>query len=207
MSFISWPMGTLYKKSEKKNLKKIHAGYVGKFYRNLAANVDNFLGSDYYGGIENDYNIPSGNVQKYILAMSDFAKWMQTDINHYVTKDRINNENFSQKLDPFSKNIIRKQNLIKNAPRAPGKFTPANNLFGSQTQTLTREKEETKDKVLEEIDEKIHEIPDLPKLELGNGLINVLGAEAKDILEDKFVNSKKLEDDALENIKEGYGFE
>ena len=132
---------------------------------------------------------------------------MQTDINHYVTKDRINNENFRQKLDPFSKNIIRKQNLIKNAPRAPGKFTPANNLFGSQTQTLTREKEETKDKVLQEIDEKIHEIPDLPKLELGNGLINVLGAEAKDILEDKFVNSKKLEDDALENIKEGYGFE
>ena len=110
-----------------------------------------------------------------------------------------------KELDVGKKDIASK--LIKNAPRPPGKFTPANNLFGSQTQTLTREKEETKDKVLEEIDEKIHEIPDLPKLEQGNGLVSHLGAEAKDILEGKLVNSKKLEDDALENIKEGHGFE
>ena len=110
-----------------------------------------------------------------------------------------------KELDVGKKDIASK--LIKNAPRPPGKFTPANNLFGSQTQTLTREKEETKDKVLEEIDEKIHDIPDLPKLELGNGLVSHLGAEAKDILEGKLVNSKKLEDDALENIKEGHGFE
>ena len=44
-------------------------------------------------------------------------------------------------------------------------------------------------------------------LELGDGLENVLGAEAEDILEDNFVYSKKLEDDALENIKEEDGFE
>ena len=110
-----------------------------------------------------------------------------------------------KELDVGKKDIVSKP--IKNAPRPPGKFTPANNLFCSQPQTLTKEKEETKDKVLEEIDEKIHEIPDLPKLELGNGLVNLLGAEAKDILEGKLVNSKKLEDDVLENIKEGYGFE
>ena len=34
---------------------------------------------------------PSGDIQKYILATSDFAKGMQIDINHDVTKDRINN--------------------------------------------------------------------------------------------------------------------
>ena len=79
-------------------MQKFPAGYVGKFYRNLAANVDNFLGSDYYGRIENDYNIPSGDVQKYILAMSDFAKGMQTDINHYVTKDRINKSNCKKSM-------------------------------------------------------------------------------------------------------------
>ena len=89
----------------------------------------------------------------------------------------------------------------------PPKFTETNNLFGSQTETLTREKEETKDKVLEEIDEKIYELRDPPKLELGDGLANVLSAEAEDILEDNFINSKKLEDDALENKKEEYGFE
>ena len=53
---------------------------------------------------------------------------------------------------------------------------------------------------------KKNELPDPSKLELGDGLANVLGPEAEDILEDNFINSKKLEDDALENIKEKYGF-
>ena len=37
---------------------------------------------------------------------------MQTDINHYVTKDRISNS-FRQKLDPISKNILRRQNPLE----------------------------------------------------------------------------------------------
>ena len=65
-------------------MKNFPAGYVGSFYRNLADNIDNFLGSDFYGQIANDYNIPSEDVQKYILALSNFAKCMQTDINHYA---------------------------------------------------------------------------------------------------------------------------
>ena len=57
---------------------------------------------------------------------------------------------------------------------------PSTDLFGSQV--LTKEKEEeAKEKVLEEIDGKIYEIPGLPKLELGDGLANILGAEAEDI--------------------------
>ena len=53
---------------------------------------------------------------------------------------------------------------------------------------------------------KKNELPDPPKLELFDGLANVLGPEAEDILEDNFINSKKPEDDVLENIKEEYGF-
>ena len=49
--------------------------------------------------------MPKEDVQKYILATSDFAKSIQTDINHDVTRDRINDASFSQKLDPISKNI------------------------------------------------------------------------------------------------------
>ena len=51
--------------------------------------------------------------QKYILATSDFAKSIQTDINHNVAQDRINNASFRQKLDPISKNILRKQNPLE----------------------------------------------------------------------------------------------
>ena len=38
---------------------------------------------------------------------------MQTDIIYYVTRDRINNASFWQKLDPISKNILRSQNLLE----------------------------------------------------------------------------------------------
>ena len=108
MSFISLPTGTFYKKSEKMNSKNFPAGYVGKFYRSLADNVDNSLGSEFYGRITNDTDIPSEDVQKYILATSDFRKGMQTDINHYVTRDRINNASFRKKLDP-----IRRRNPLE----------------------------------------------------------------------------------------------
>ena len=49
--------------------------------------------ADFYGKIAIDTNIPI-DVQKYILATSDFAKEMQTDINNYVTRDMINNTSF-----------------------------------------------------------------------------------------------------------------
>ena len=38
---------------------------------------------------------------------------MQTDINHYLTKDKINQASFSQKLDTISKSIIRWQNPVE----------------------------------------------------------------------------------------------
>ena len=77
---------------------------MGRFYRNLADNVDNFVGFDFYSRIAADSDIPKEDVQKYILATSDFAKSIQTDINHY---------GFRQKLDPISKNILRRQNPLE----------------------------------------------------------------------------------------------
>ena len=86
-------------------MKNFPAGYVGSFYRNLADNVDNFIGSD--------SDIPDDDVQKYILATSHFPKRIQTDLNHYVTRDRINDASFRKKLDPISKNILRRQNPLE----------------------------------------------------------------------------------------------
>ena len=82
MSFISLPKGKLRKKTETKKLKNFAAGYLGRFYRNLAGNVDSSLGSDFYGRIASDVDIPTDDVQKYLLATSDFSKEMQDDINH-----------------------------------------------------------------------------------------------------------------------------
>ena len=50
------------------------------------------------------------------------------------------------------------------------------------TQLLTREKEEIKYAVQKELGNKIYELPDdPPELELGDGLVNILEPEAKDI--------------------------
>ena len=56
------------KETEKKKLKNFPAGYLDQFYRNLVDNVDTFLGSDFCGRIANDANIPSEDMQKYLLA-------------------------------------------------------------------------------------------------------------------------------------------
>ena len=82
MSFISLPIGKLHKEPEKRRLKYFPAGYVGSFYRILEDNIDNCIGSNFYGKIASDADIPSEDVQKYILATCDFAKGIQIDINH-----------------------------------------------------------------------------------------------------------------------------
>ena len=113
MSFYSSLTGKIYKRKEKRKLKNLPAEYVGRFYRNLANNVNNFLGSDFYEQIASGYGMLSADIQNNILATGDFAKGMQTDINHYVTNDKINSASFRQKLDSISKNILRRQNLLE----------------------------------------------------------------------------------------------
>ena len=71
------------------------------------------MGSEFYGRIVNNFDIPSDDVPKYILPATNFAKGMPTDINHYLTKDKINQASFSQKLDTISKSIIRWQNPVE----------------------------------------------------------------------------------------------
>ena len=105
-SFYSLLTGKIHKKTKNSRWKFFPPGYLGSFYRNLADDVENFSGSDFYGKIASDANIPPEDVQEYILATSDCAKSMQTDINHYVTRNRFNNACFRQKLDLISKKIF-----------------------------------------------------------------------------------------------------
>ena len=109
--FLLLPTNKLYKKENTRRFKNFPAGYVGSFYQNLADNIDTSF--DFYSRIAADADIPKEDVQKYILATSDFAKSIQIDINHYVTRDRINDASFRQTLDPISKNILRRQNPLE----------------------------------------------------------------------------------------------
>ena len=94
------PKSKLHKKTKTKKLKNLPIGYVEKFYRHLAQNIAISVNQYFYG---NDAEIPSEDVQKYLLATSDFAKAEQDDINLYVSLDRVNNASFRQKLGPIAK--------------------------------------------------------------------------------------------------------
>ena len=127
--FYLLPVNKLYKKEDTRLLKNFPAGYVRSFYRNLADNID--IGSDFCSRITADGNISREDVQKYILATSDFAKSIQTDINYYVTRDRINDASFRQKLDPISKNILRRQNPLELVFEDISTFDAENPIVGS----------------------------------------------------------------------------
>ena len=142
-AFYSLPTGKLYQKPETSRLKNCPASYVGRFYRNLADNVDNFLGSDFNGRITNDADIPPDDVQKYVLATSDFAEGMQTDINHYVTRDRISNASFRQKLYPITKNILRRKNPLELVFEDIPTFDAENPIVGSLLREIDLEKKGT----------------------------------------------------------------
>lgn len=124
------------KKKETKRLKNFPARYVEKFYRDLPSNGDSAITSYFYSRTANDVDVPSEGIQKYLLATSDFAKGMQTDINHYVTRETLNNTSFRQKLDPIVKNIFRRQNPLEMVFEDISRFDAQNPIVGSLLREL-----------------------------------------------------------------------
>ena len=52
-------------------------------------------------------------------------------MHHYVTRDRINDATFRQKLDPISKNILRRQNPLELVFEDISTFDAENPIVGS----------------------------------------------------------------------------
>ena len=112
----------------------------------MADNIDK--GSDCFSRITADADIPREDVQKYILATSDFAKSIQTDINHYVTRDRINDASFRQRLDPISKNILRRQKHLELVFEDISTFDAENPTLGSLLREIDIKKKQQKSQIV-----------------------------------------------------------
>ena len=123
MSFISLPTGKLQKKAETKKLKNFPTGCLGRFYRNLADNVDSSLCSDFCGRITNDCN-------------QLFFQRKRDNINHYVTYDRIKSASFRPKIDPIAKNTLRIQNPLELVFQDILTFDAQNPIVGSLLREL-----------------------------------------------------------------------
>ena len=75
-------------------------------------------------------------------------EWKQTNvIDHYVTRDRLNNASFRQKLDPIVKNIFRRQNLLKIVFEDISTFDAQNLIIGSLLREFGIEKKRFSERI------------------------------------------------------------
>ena len=97
---------------------------------------------------------------------------------------------------------------IRTAPPNISTRGVRNDLFGSQAATAVRENK-TKTETQQEIDDFLFEMPEnMPDLELGDGLINFLGAEAESLFDKDAPPSKKeKEDEILKEFMKEYNIE
>ena len=64
-----------------------------------------------------------------------------------------------------------------------------------------------KEKIIDQTDTAIYELPDLPKIELGDPLLNILSTEVENILADDYVNDKNIKEIIIEQLKNEYKFD
>ena len=58
------------------------------------------------------------------------------------------------------------------------------------------------EKITEDIDMSIYEIPETPNIEIGDPLLNVLSTDVEDILKSNYVTYKEIEDKTIMQIKD-----
>ena len=141
-AYYSLPTGTLHEKQETKRLTKIPATYENRFYKTLGDPFDKI-----FDNLFQHYtikNAPSEDVKTYLLATSDLGIGMQDDINMYVTRDRLNNTSFRQKLDPTAKNIFRKQSPLGLVFKVILTFDVQNPIISSLLKDVELGKRDTK---------------------------------------------------------------
>ena len=73
---------------------------------------------------------------------------MQNNINHYVTRNRLNNASYRQRLDRISKNIFWRQNLLKLVFEEISTFDAQNPVVGSLLRELDIRKEDLVSKLI-----------------------------------------------------------
>ena len=61
---------------------------------------------------------------------------------------------------------------------------------------------EKSEKLIENTENALNEVPELPERELGDSLINVLSTKADEILQDDYINGNVLNDKTIEEIKD-----
>ena len=82
-----------------------------KFYKSWSGETDSVIASDFQRKIISEAR--NKDVRNYLLATTEFVQKIESDIDLYIIRDRLNQASFQRKLDPIAKNIIRNQNPLE----------------------------------------------------------------------------------------------
>ena len=82
-----------------------------KFYKSWSGETDSVIASDFQRKIISE--VRNEDVRNYLLATTEFVQKIESDIDLYIIRDRLNQASFQRKLDPIAKNIIRNQNPLE----------------------------------------------------------------------------------------------
>ena len=121
-AYYSLPLLRLYKKEKIKKLNILPLNFEKSFYKSWAEDIDTRIGTSVFQQniVRNDN--PSEDVKNFLLAAYEFGQDIQSDIDLYVTKGKLNEASFRQKLDPIAKNVIRNENLLELVFKDVSKF-------------------------------------------------------------------------------------
>lgn len=104
--FIFLSCNRIHKKGETKRLNNLPSNFVESFYKDWLDNINFFQDIDFQQQLVN--NTSSKDVKRYLLGTSEFGEEIQGKIDLCVANNRLNKASFRRKLDPISKNIIKK---------------------------------------------------------------------------------------------------
>ena len=83
---------------------------------------------------------------------------------------------------------------------------PSATRFREQVIIKTKQPKTKQEKIIEDTDTSIYEIPEPSNLELGDPLLIVLSTDVEDILKSNYVTDTEIEDKTIEQIKDEYNF-
>ena len=121
-----------------------------------------------------------------------------------LKQDNFFQPSFSPQQTTSKQNIFGPAPRILPAPSAtslpPDDYLLINTKFGENVIEKT-------EKVIENIDNALNEVPEPPEIELGDLLMNVLSTKADEILQDDYISDNIINEKKIEVIKDEYNFD
>ena len=128
------------------NLFNLPSNFEKNFYKSWAEEIDSVINMDFQRKIVSE--MPNEDVRNHLLATTEFGQEIQSDIDLYITRDRLNQASFRTRLDPIAKNVIRNQNPLKLVFKHIKHFDGKNPVTGSLIRAIHVGKKDDLSKLL-----------------------------------------------------------